>query len=145
LSFLAAPYDDRSARLHVRRLRDLLGASSIDLPGSVSVFSHFVPSESDDPFATIESASKEQLELEQQQQKGEKPQKGKKTAAQQKKEKQAAHQTHERVFDPRTFELHKIVNAKLSEFYPTVQEATPPQPIKSITYSGWNSPPSYRK
>jgi len=34
-----APYDERSARLHVRRLRDLLGSSAIDLPGSQSLFS----------------------------------------------------------------------------------------------------------
>eukprot|EP01103_Thecamoeba_quadrilineata_P012870 TRINITY_DN3429_c0_g1_i1.p1 TRINITY_DN3429_c0_g1~~TRINITY_DN3429_c0_g1_i1.p1 ORF type:complete len:1198 (+),score=311.34 TRINITY_DN3429_c0_g1_i1:9-3602(+) len=34
-----APYNDLTSRLHVRRLRDLLGTSEIDLPGSPALFS----------------------------------------------------------------------------------------------------------
>lgn len=143
-----APYDDRSARQHVRRLRDLLATANAEqASGSPSLFSRLLLSDPDDPFAALESATKEQLEKRKEERQGKKSGKGK----QQKKEKEAQHgasaasTASKKPFDPRDFEPSHLHNVKLSEYYPHTTFTPLPQPVKSIIYSGWNPPPSYRK
>eukprot|EP01102_Stenamoeba_stenopodia_P011896 TRINITY_DN3690_c0_g1_i2.p1 TRINITY_DN3690_c0_g1~~TRINITY_DN3690_c0_g1_i2.p1 ORF type:complete len:1154 (-),score=336.56 TRINITY_DN3690_c0_g1_i2:321-3782(-) len=116
-------YDERSARQHLRRLRELLAVGSEDL---TSVF------------VQVSGGSLEDAEHKPQQAQQE-------THGGKKKQPQAQqHAEKEGEIDSEKLDITKTKSVKLGEYYPSHTQPTT-QCLKSLVYSGWNPVPGYRK
>eukprot|EP01112_Ceratiomyxa_fruticulosa_P021253 TRINITY_DN7410_c0_g1_i1.p1 TRINITY_DN7410_c0_g1~~TRINITY_DN7410_c0_g1_i1.p1 ORF type:complete len:1364 (+),score=366.09 TRINITY_DN7410_c0_g1_i1:107-4198(+) len=161
------PYDERSARMHVRRVRDILATSSADISTSKSpsVFSyHAYPEEDPESEAKNEEKEKESETTENGEKPVEKPVEKTEAVSSQS---QNAHQANGRPkkgkkspnnqtpTETKTGSLPHLApllsdknsidfNASLTKYYPP-STPTPPTCVKSIVYSGWNPPTGTRR
>eukprot|EP00027_Filamoeba_sp_ATCC50430_P001401 CAMPEP_0168547004 /NCGR_PEP_ID=MMETSP0413-20121227/3799_1 /TAXON_ID=136452 /ORGANISM="Filamoeba nolandi, Strain NC-AS-23-1" /LENGTH=1303 /DNA_ID=CAMNT_0008577217 /DNA_START=67 /DNA_END=3978 /DNA_ORIENTATION=+ len=134
LEMREANYDEKSIRLHVRRIREIL--NSQDPTNMSSLFS--VISQEDDVPKEAENQSAQSNNTE----------KGKNKDKKKQKEEASPSDANGNHATPATPAVEDFQEAapSLTAFYPQPEKPTPiVQCLKSIVYSGFNPPPGYRR